>query len=243
MLTLSIRHAIAYVERWITIMKNNLVGQKLKRIMLKMHKWKGSAEYWEKRYEMGGNSGTGSYNKLAIFKADIVNSFVKENDIDVIIEWGCGDGNQLQLAQYPKYIGIDVSSKAVEICKKIFKEDDTKEFYCSSTEKIPAKICLGGGSLALSLDVIYHLVEDNVFEKYMEDLFGSSKRYVCIYSCNFDEVHAQHVKCRKFTDYVEKNFPDWKLIKRIPNIFPYDIKDKDNTSWSDFYFYAKKGSI
>lgn len=133
-----------FKERWILAMKNNLVGQKLKRILLKMHKWKGSAEYWEKRYEMGGNSGAGSYNRLAIFKADVVNSFVKNYDIDVIIEWGCGDGNQLRLAQYPQYVGIDVSPKAVEICRKLFNKDKTKRFYCSSTENIPTKICSGG---------------------------------------------------------------------------------------------------
>lgn len=102
------------------------------------------------------------------------------------------------------------------------------------------KLFGGGCELALSLDVIYHLVEEDVYESYMNQLFSSSKRYVCIYSCNFEEKHAQHVRCRKFTDYIEKNKAEWDLIKIIPNRYPYNSKDKENTSWSDFYFYEKR---
>ena len=32
-----------------------------------------SNEYWEQRYKTGGNSGAGSYNRLAEHKADIIN--------------------------------------------------------------------------------------------------------------------------------------------------------------------------
>ena len=38
-----------------------------------------SKNYWEKRYLKGGDSGDGSYGKLAEFKAKIMNRFVKEN--------------------------------------------------------------------------------------------------------------------------------------------------------------------
>ena len=94
--------------------------------------------------------------------------------------------------------------------------------------------------MALSLDVIYHLIEDDVFEKYMQQLFLSSKKYVCIYSNNIEKKYAQHVRCRKFTDYIENHMSDWKLIKIINNKYPYDINDEENTSWSDFYFYEKQ---
>ena len=35
--------------------------------------------------------------------------------------------------------------------------------------------------LALSLDVIYHLVEDTVYESYMGQLFDSATKYVIVY--------------------------------------------------------------
>ena len=220
-------------------MNSNLILKKIRHGMLKVGKWKDSADYWERRYQLGCDSGAGSYNRLALFKADVINAFVKENNIVSVIEWECGDGNQLNYAQYPQYTGIDVSVKAVEMCKKIFNTDNSKQFYCNISELLPLKAIGGGYELALSLDVIYHLVEDDIYEKYMKQLFSSSMRYVCIYSCNFEKKHERHVRCRKFTDYIEKNEPEWKLIKTIPNKYPYDNKDRENTSWSDFYFYEK----
>lgn len=196
-----------------------------------------SRKYWEKRYSEGGNSGSGSYNRLADFKAKIINEFVKENAINEVVEWGCGDGNQLSLAQYPYYIGYDVSQKAIEICKLIFSADDTKKFIWCGLDEFESDVV---GDLALSLDVIFHLIEDEVFEKYMQRLFSSSNKYVCIYSSNYDEVTAEHVKHRKFTEWIEKNLNnEWKLEKFIKNRFPYLEEDCENTSFSDFYFYKK----
>ena len=53
--------------------------------------------YWENRYKNNGNSGAGSYGRLAEFKADVINNFIAENKITSVIEFGCGDGNQLSL--------------------------------------------------------------------------------------------------------------------------------------------------
>ena len=74
-----------------------------------------SEKYWVNRYNGGGNSGEGSYGQLAEFKAEIINEFVRRNVITSVIELGCGDGNQLKLAEYPLYIGFDVSLKALSI--------------------------------------------------------------------------------------------------------------------------------
>ncbi|MDR2602882.1 MAG: class I SAM-dependent methyltransferase [Spirochaetaceae bacterium] len=79
-----------------------------------------SADYWEGRYAQGGNSGAGSRDKLAAFKAGIINSFVAERSIKTVMEFGCGDGGQLLLADYPFYTGFDVSDTALEKCRKLF---------------------------------------------------------------------------------------------------------------------------
>lgn len=39
----------------------------------------GSAAYWETRYRGGEMSGSGSYGRLAEFKAEILNEFVRTN--------------------------------------------------------------------------------------------------------------------------------------------------------------------
>jgi len=195
----------------------------------------GSAAYWEKRYSEGGNSGAGSYNRLAEFKASIINNFISEQNIDTVIEFGCGDGNQLSLAKYPRYIGFDVSKTAVIMCKKHFVKDNTKQFYLLSDYKNQK------AEIVLSLDVIYHLIEDSIYIEYMNRLFAASTRYVVIYACDDDGTAQYHVHLRKFTKYIKENITGWRLLKRIPNQYPYDANDPDNTSWSDFYIYEKVG--
>ena len=40
-----------------------------------------SSEFREDRYKNGGNSGQGSYNALAKFKASVINDFIENNKI------------------------------------------------------------------------------------------------------------------------------------------------------------------
>jgi len=193
-----------------------------------------SREYWESRYSANGNSGAGSYKHFAEFKAETINKFVNENNIESVLELGCGDGNQLKLANYKKYIGFDVSEKSITLCKGLFKNDATKEFRLM--DSYANEKC----QLTLSLDVIYHLVEDEVFYAYMKTLFAAAERYVIIYASNTDDqsfTSAIHVRHRKFTLWIENNCPDWKLIKHIPNKYPYN-GDTTKTSFADFYIFG-----
>jgi hypothetical protein len=193
----------------------------------------GSKNYWEIRYADGGNSGAGSYGRLAYFKAEVLNNFVKTHNITSIIEFGCGDGNQLSLAHYPKYTGFDVSETAVKLCRQRFKNDTAKTFALLNDYAHQK------AELTVSLDVLYHLIEDAVFEEYIERLFCASSNFVIIYACNFDRETEYHVRCRTFTGYIEEHIKGWRLINHIPNKYPYDKTEPNTTSWSDFYIYKK----
>ena len=196
----------------------------------------GSEDYWKQRYQSGGTSGAGSYDKLAEFKAEVLNRLVKERQVTTVIEYGCGDGNQLKLAEYPSYIGFDVSPVAIEKCEAIFSNDDTKTFRLMD-EYTDEK-----AELTLSLDVIYHLIEDSVFVDYMERLFDSSTKLVVIYSSDTDtqeRFQAAHLKHRKFSNWVARNRPGWVLIQHIPNRYPYRGDDKTG-SFADFFVYERK---
>lgn len=94
----------------------------------------GSKEYWEKRYSSGGFSGSGSYGKLAEFKAGRINLFCKENKIETVIDFGCGDGNQLSLFNFKNYIGLDVSRTTIKSCINRFASDKTKSFFLYDSE-------------------------------------------------------------------------------------------------------------
>jgi hypothetical protein len=196
-----------------------------------------SKDYWERRYASGGDSGDGSKNQLAEFKAQVLNKFVSDFNVESIIEFGCGDGSQLELSQYTdiSYRGYDVSVTALNRCRDMFYFHNHKTFHKMedySGEK---------AELAISLDVIYHLIEDSVFETYMHCLFQASKFAVIIYSSNDEKIpnKAAHVKHRCFAKWVVKNKNKWELQQVIKN--PYPWKGKTETgSFSDFYIYTKK---
>jgi SAM-dependent methyltransferase len=193
--------------------------------------FRSSADYWETRYALGGNSGVGSYSKFAEFKAQVLNEFVRVHSVQSVVEFGCGDGNQLRLAQYPSYRGYDISPSAVDLCRKSFAADSTKAFDLVGSYNNETF------DLALSLDVIFHLVEDAVFEDYMRTLFGAATRYVVIYSSDTeDDEDSPHVRHRAFSKWVERNIARWRLIRQIPNRYPYR-GDWRKGSFADFFVY------
>jgi hypothetical protein len=199
-------------------------------------KFRNSPRYWERRYRNGGSSGAGSYNRLAEFKANFLNRFVEEHQIASVVEYGSGDGAQLKLARYPSYTGVDISPTAVKMCRTIFSGDTSKRFL-----QLDAAMPRPIGDLSLSLDVVYHLVEDEVFNAYMGRLFGSARRFVIIYSSNIDEDWTgRHVRHRQFTKWVEQNKPEWFLQSTLKNAYPYNPADPEQTSFADFYVFAPR---
>ncbi len=195
--------------------------------------FRGSGEYWEARYLKGGNSGAGSYGRLAEFKAEFLNGFVRAHGIASVIELGCGDGNQLGLAEYPLYLGLDVSRSAIDMCRDKFGDDETKSFLWFDPKRTINLNRFLQADLTLSLDVIYHLVEDDVYEGYLCDLFALSRRYVIVYSSDTMEMApVPHVRHRRFTTDICEQFPGVQLVEKTKNPYP-------NESFADFFVFQK----
>jgi predicted O-methyltransferase YrrM len=187
-----------------------------------------SKKYWNDRYIKGQTSDTESYNKLAQFKADIINEFVGKNQIKSIIDYGIDDGNLLKLFNTEKliYTGIDVSEFIISECKEKFKDDKTKNFIHVNNIDNQLK-----ADLVLSCDVICHLIEDNVYEEYMDNLFSMSKKYVIIYAPNMNKEEDIHVKKREFIEYIFDNYTTFNLVERIKGNIgcPFYIFQKNDT--------------
>lgn len=193
----------------------------------------GSTSFWEENYRSGELSGPGSYGILADAKAQFLNTFVRENRVCSIVEFGCGDGNQLSMAEYPRYVGLDVSRSAIALCRRRFSPDPAKSFFLYDGEAFVDRAGLFSSDLAMSLDVVYHLVEDAVFEIYMTQLFAAGQRYVIVYSSDTEmRGTAPHVRHRRFTRWVEENCPEWRLanVTRGPNEEP---------GRADFFVYER----
>lgn len=220
------------------LLKTPVIGSVLGAIYVHLHRrhFRGSHDYWIDRYLKGRDSGEGSYGVYSAFKAEILNRFVKENEVETVIEFGCGDGHQLSKADYPLYTGLDISEEVLHICRSRFEGDETKQFLNVSEYRG------GKAELALSLDVIYHLVEDDVFESYMHQLFSSSERFVIIYASNGEEqakIQMPHIRHRKFTDWVENNIDEWELFHTVPNQYGGEPAAYRG-SFADFFFYQKR---
>jgi SAM-dependent methyltransferase len=201
-----------------------------------------SAKYWEGRYSSGGNSGEGSYGRLAEFKATVLNDFVREHNIQSVIEFGCGDGNQLALASYPQYIGLDVSRTVIMKCISKFKSDNTKSFFLYDQDCFADRGNVFLHDVALSLDVLYHLIEDDVYEMYLKNLFSSSSQFVIIYAVNKNNPRpTTHEHYRKFTNDIERLIPGWKLIEEVENKYKPSAPDEPDVSDANFYIYQKNG--
>jgi len=182
---------------------------------------------WENRYKTNGNSGAGSYGVLCEYKAKFINKFIIDNNCKNVIEFGSGDGNQMSYFDVQQYTGVDISEHVINICKQKYSHLANKKFATYvEYYKMSSKF-----DLSLSLDVIYHLVDDNIYEKYMNDLFNSTNKFVIIYSSNRQEKYNNsHVYPRKFTDYIDLKFPRAKLLCHEPNPYP-------KLSGADFFVY------
>lgn len=182
--------------------------------------FRGSEAYWEARYRRGGTSGEGSYGERADYKAHFLNAFVRENAVRSVIELGSGDGNQLTLADYPSYIGLDVSPTAIRKCALRFADDHTKSFFVYDDRCFVDRHGLFRAELALSLDVVYHLVEDRSFELHLAHLFDAATRFAVVYSTDDAiESRSPHVRHRRFTTWVTSNRPAWRLARVEENPF------------------------
>lgn len=184
---------------------------------LPLLRFKDSASYWDKRYRLGGDSGEGSYGEFAGYKSRVLNQFVAQHTIKSVVEFGCGDGHQLSLATYPRYLGVDISSRAIDRCKSRFAGDLSKTFVVLS-QYVGQR-----AELALSLDVLFHLVEDEVYDDYLDRLFSSALRYVVVFSTSVPGgvTSLRHVRHRNVESDLNERFPLFRrMVDQEANLPP-----------------------
>lgn len=194
----------------------------------------GSARYWDLRYRLGGTSGAGSYGADNLYKATFLNRLFDRYGITSVIDFGFGDGSQLKDLRIARYVGFDVSPAAVKRCREMFADDASKEFRLVGDYRNER------ADASLSLDVLYHLVEDEVFDAYLERLFSAGNRFVVVYATNVEDdrkLRGRHVRHRAFTDIVARRFPAFALIDTPRR--PAGLDDATPVGASFFVFERK----
>lgn len=210
------------------------------RRLIKQRHFVSSADYWRSNYAAGGTSGPGSYGALAQYKADTISRLLKVYGIKSVVEFGCGDGHQASLIDYPHYLGLDISIEAVDLCR--CKLADRDQSSCELYRPGQAGSYRAVADAAVSLDVIFHLVEDDVYEQYLADLFASATRYVILYTSDADDWHLEsstpEVRHRPVKRDIARFFKDWACIFEEDN--PHKAFDSPNTSsFARFTVYGR----
>lgn len=185
-------------------------------------------DYWEKRYKSGGNSGAGSYSIECDFKVEFINSIIEKKNIQTINDFGCGDGNVIsQIKGFNQYVGYDISSTAVNKCDLKLGSNPKYKFINSISEFIPS-------DLSTSIDVIYHILEEELFTEYLQSLYDYSTKYILVYGVDQNsEYSGNHVKYRKFSDILTFKY-------NLDLILTEHYKPKHGTSGPvAFYLFEK----
>ena len=167
-------------------------------------------EYWESRYLSGRRgSGEGSRGAAARRKAAFVNRLTDRYRVNRIIDWGCGDGEVARRLKVRRYVGLDVSAAALDICRGRVSLPRTTWLHFDGIRapKLPP------AGLALSLDVLFHLTDDVLYRRHLGLLFGSAP-LVCIHSSNSDEAGEAHVLHREFLPDVPRG---WRCVHEGPD--------------------------
>ncbi len=179
--------------------------------------------YWDERYMRGEGSGLGSRGLLAEFKAEVINRFISEHDIDTVVEYGCGDGNNLRYMNCPAYVGVDVSPKAVTTCRSLYAGDKTKTFLLYNPLH-RREDSLPKGSLVVCLDVLYHVIPDEDYLATLTDVFSSATKYVILYTSIDAFLHepyrqGSHIRHRDTLSALRR-FPEFEIEKIVEQKYP-----------------------
>lgn len=195
-------------------------ARKIYRFLIKFKKKK-EFDYinlWERNYNEGKDSGSGSYGILAEFKSEIINNFVKQHELKNVIEFGCGDGNQLKYMNYKNYLGLDVSKSAIKLCSSIFRDDHAKSFFLYDPKFFYNNGFLKS-ELVICLDVLYHIIPEVDFKKTLQDIFSCSSKFIILYTDtesykNFYYQPDTHIYHRNIFDYLSI-FTEFRIIELI----------------------------
>lgn len=181
--------------------------------------------YWNERYRQGGDSGKGSYDELAAYKAEYLNSILEKYGVHRVVEFGCGDGNQLGMIRYPEYLGFDIAPAAVERCRERYARDDAKRFEVYVPGQLDRQ-SVGAPDMVVCLDVLYHIVDEADLTLTLDDIFGLGARVVVLYTA-----------LRPLDDLTDAtlHIRDWDILERLKRYPSYAVADRPPHPYGDTY--------
>ena len=149
--------------------------------------------YWNSRYNAGGNSGYGSYGE----QKDKKLGWLKDLDFDHITDIGCGDfhfSNELLKLHPASYTGFDISGAIVEKNKVRYPEHKHDFYNYESGMNLPKS------DLVICLDVLFHIYEEDEYEEMLHTLKTLPTKYLAVtaYEREQKDGVGHHIHIRDF---------------------------------------------
>ncbi len=143
--------------------------------------------YWDERYAKGQTSGTGSYGVNADFKAIVINRVIKEYSCEDMVEFGCGDANQMTLFTPIPYIGYDIAPTIIQKNKQkhaslkhaVFENMDMTKDFTSIRD------------LSICVDVLFHLTIEDDWDILIDHVCKAAKKCIVI-TTNTEEIQSEY---------------------------------------------------
>tara|TARA_B100000900_G_scaffold414621_1_gene441792 strand:- start:1950 stop:2537 length:588 start_codon:yes stop_codon:yes gene_type:complete len=145
-----------------------------------------SVNIWKNR---PNESGLGSRGDLAIFKIKYINDFIKEKNIESMIDFGCGDLQVSSNFEVQDYLGVDIVAHT--------HPDSVKsQNYNTTISRFDEFIGEKKVELCTCLDVFYHILNDELeyLHATIKNILEHSTKYVIIYA----------------QDSYDSNYNNWK---------------------------------
>lgn len=171
--------------------------------------------FWNRQYTEGRGSGPGSKGEMLQYKIDFLNKFIDKHSIKTMTDFGCGDGKLMSKLKIEddKYMGIDISEKAIDLCK-IFRPKS--HFKCCP---FPELNTIGAfvRDISICIDVLFHIIDIEELKLALTQIFDLSERYVVLYTMNTPrDRDREHVKSRCISEIIENLNIKYNNLHKYP---------------------------
>lgn len=97
--------------------------------------------------------------------------------------------------------------------------------------------------LSLSLDVLFHLVEDGVYFDYLDRLFKAGRRFVVVYATSVGNAPRtlRHVRHRPVESDIATRFPDFARLTDLEAMLPAPPRAQGEGGYTRFFIYQRRG--
>ena len=162
-----------------------------------------SKEIYETLWETGWEDAR-HYGPIARHSRRIINNMTLDLNITSVLDVGCGECsllNSIEENHYPSSVsGIDISQKALELCKKIIPSGSFYKLDITS-EKLEEKF-----DLIVSADVIEHLNNDQAAIRNISEMLNPGGRLII--STLLGEMRAVERQVGHLRNYNKKDLLD-----------------------------------